>query len=211
MHVVWRTCHPAEGMHPVSPAAARWLASVLVLFGLVACSTTVIEVEPATDEADGADAEVVLGNPGTLVPPTVPGDRAPELLAIDPLIAFMDACVGDAGFVGPCHCAADRMEGSLTALDLEVLEDRMTGELEFSPELAGALVGCRDAAAPPAWSDAQRQTYLDACADGSDRMRSLCACSLARAEEVVPARRLADFLASSEVRPDVVDFINLCL
>ena len=195
----------------MSRSVARWLASVLVLFGIAACSTTVIEVEPVTDDADADGTEVVLGNPGTLVPPTVPADRVPALLAIDPLIAFMDACVADAGLVGPCHCAADRMEGSLTALDLEVLEDRMTGALEFSPELAGALVDCREAAAPPAWSDAQRQTYLDACAGGSDRMRSLCACSLARAEEVVPAHRLGDFLASNEARPSVVDFINLCL
>lgn len=190
--------------------AARWVASTLVLLGIAACSATVIEVEPTGDQGL-TDADGSLGNPGTLVPPTVPGTSAPGLLAIEPLTAFMDACVADVGLVGPCHCAADRMEGSLTALDLEVFEDRMSGALEFSSELAGALVDCREAAPPPAWSDAQQQTYLDACSAGSDRLRSLCACSLARAQEVVPAHRLNDFLASNEIQPGIVDFINECV
>ena len=190
--------------------AARWVASTLVLLGIAACSATVIEVEPTGDQGL-TDADGSPGNPGTLVPPTVPGTSAPGLLAIEPLTAFMDACVADAGLVGPCHCAADRMEGSLTALDLEVFEDRMSGALEFSPELAGALVDCREAVPPPAWSDAQQQTYLDACSAGSDRLRSLCACSLARAQEVVPAHRLNDFLASNEIQPGIVDFINECV
>ena len=177
---------------------------------MLACSATVIEVEPTGDQ-HVTDADGSLGNPGTLAPPTVPGTGAPGLLAIEPLVAFMDACVADAGLVGPCHCAADRMEGSLTAIDLEVFEDRMSGALEFSPELAAALVDCREAAPPPAWSAARQQTYLDACSAGSDRLRSLCACSLARAQEVVPAHRLNDFLASNEAQPGIVDFMNLCL
>lgn len=177
---------------------------------MLACSATVIEVEP-TGGQGVTDADGSLGNPGTLAPPTVPGTTAPGLLAIEPLVAFMDACAADAGLVGPCHCAADRMEGSLTAIDLEVFEDRMSGALEFSPELAAALVDCREAAPPPAWSTARQQMYLDACSAGSDRLRSLCACSLARAQEVVPAHRLDDFLASNEVQPGIVDFINLCV
>ncbi|WP_419854316.1 hypothetical protein [Candidatus Poriferisodalis sp.] len=187
------------------------MAALLASAGMFACSATVVEVEPATTGSGPAGADAGLGNPGTLAPPTVPGTGAPGLLAIEPLIAFMDACVADAGLVGPCHCAADRIEGSLTVIDLEVFEDRMSGALEFSPELAGALVDCREAGPPPEWSDAQRQTYLDACSAGSDRMRSLCACSLARAQEVVPAHRLNDFLASNEIQPGIVDFLNLCL
>ncbi len=195
-------------MRPHLKRGACLVAALLASAGMLACSATVIEVEPATGDAD---ADVLLGNPGTLVPPTVTVDGAPGLLAIEPLIAFMDACVADAGLVGPCHCAADRMEGSLTDIDLEVFEDRMSGALEFSPELAGALVDCREAGPPPGWSDAQRQTYLDACSAGSDRLRSLCACSLARAQDVIPAHRLNEFLASNEIQPGIVDFLNLCL
>lgn len=186
------------------------VAAVLASAGMLACSATVIEVEP-TGAQGVTDADGSLGNPGTLAPPTVTGTAAAGLLAIEPLAAFMDACVAEAGLVGPCRCAADRMEGSLTAIDLEVLEDRMSGALEFSPELAAVLVDCREAAPPPEWSHAQRQTYLDACSAGSDRLRSLCACSLARAQDVVPAHRLNDFLASNEVQPGIVDFINLCV
>jgi hypothetical protein len=198
-------------MRPLCRRGGRLLAVLLASAGMFACSATVIEVEPAAPGAGQSDEGAGLGNPGTLAPPTVPGTGAPGLLAIEPLVAFMDACVADAGLVGPCHCAADRMEASLTAIDLEVFEDRMSGALEFSPELAAALVDCREAALPPEWSDAQRQTYLDACSAGSDRLRSLCACSLARAQEVVPAHRLNDFLASNEIQPGIVDFMNLCL
>ncbi len=198
-------------MRPHLRRGIRLLAALLVSAGMFACSTTVVEVEPATTGSGATDADAGFDNPGTLVRPTVPGTGAPGLLAIEPLIAFMDACVADAGLVGPCHCAADRIEGSLTVIDLEVFEDRMSGALEFSPELARALVDCREAGPPPGWSDAQRQTYLDACSAGSDRMRSVCACSLARAQEVIPAHRLNDFLASNEVQPGTVDFLNLCL
>ncbi len=208
MRAGWRTSRLAESMRPHLRRGACLVAALLASAGVLACSATVIEVAPPTGETD---ADVLLGNPGTLVPPTVTVDGAPALLAIEPLIAFMDACVGDAGLIGPCHCAAGRIEGSLTVIDLEVFEDRMSGALEFSPELAGALVDCREAPPPPGWSDAQRQTYLDACSAGSDRMRSLCACSLARAQEVIPAHRLNDFLVSNEVQPGFVDFLNLCL
>lgn len=188
----------------------HWAASVLILLGVAACTATVVEVEPATSVAGASGAGVPLGNPGTLAPPTQPAAGS-ELLAIEPLTAFMDACVTDAGLIGPCHCAAGRMERSLTAIDLVVFEDRMTGTLEFSPELASVLVDCRDAAPPGAWSPAQQQRYLDECSAGSDRLKSACACSLARASDVVPAHRLGDFLASTEVQPDIVDFINLCI
>lgn len=182
-----------------------------VLAGVAACSATVVEVEPAAEGAGATGTEMPLGNPGTLAPPTQPAVSGSGLLAIEPLTAFMDACVADAGLVGPCHCAAARMEGSLTAIDLVVFEDRMTGALEFSPELASALVDCRDAAPPPAWSQARQQLYLDECSAGEDRLKSLCACSLARAQDVVPAHRLGEFLASTEVQPDIVDFINECV
>ncbi len=211
MRAGWRTSRLPDTMRPHLRRGVRLLAALLASAGMFACSATVIDVEPATTGSGPTDANAGFDNPGTLVRPTVPGTGAPGLLAIEPLIAFMDACVADAGLVGPCHCAADRIEGSLTVIDLEVFEDRMSGALEFSPELAGALVDCREVAPLPGWSDAQRQTYLDACSAGSDRMRSLCACSLARAQEVVPAHRLNDFLASNEVQPGIVDFLNLCL
>ena len=211
MRAGWRIFHPPEAWRPQLLRGARWVAAVLVLAGVVACSTTVIEVAPATTRNGATDADLPLGNPGTLAPPTDPGDGAPGLLGIEPLIAFMDACVADAGLVGPCHCAADRMEGNLTAIDLEVFEDRMSGALEFSPDLASALVDCREAGPPAQWTDAQQQAYLNECSAGSDRLRSLCACSLARAQDVVPAHRLGHFMASTEVQPDIVDFINLCL
>ena len=210
MHAGWRTSRLPDTLRPLLERGARLFAAVLASAGMLACSATVIEVEP-TGAQDSTDADGSPGNPGTLAPPTVPGTGAPGLLAIEPLAAFMDACVADAGLVGPCHCAADRMEGSLTAIDLEVFEDRMSGALELSPELAAVLVDCREAAPPPAWSNAQQQAYLDACSAGSDRLRSLCACSLARAQEVVSAHRLNEFLASNEVQPGIVDFINLCL
>lgn len=211
MPVGWHICRPAERPEPRLPRVGRLILAAMVLVGLTACTTTVIDVAPATSQPGVIDSGVPLGNPGTLVPPSQPGLDAPQLLAIEPLIAFMDACIADEGLVGPCHCAADRIEPNLTPLDLEVLEDRMSGTLEFSPELAGALVDCREAAAPAGWSDSQQKAYLDACSAGSDRLGSLCACSLARAQDVVPAHRLGDFLASNEVRPDTVDFINLCL
>ena len=210
----WRTSRLPEPRRPLFARGERLVAVVLALAGIVACSTTVIEVEPAIGDQGAAGSEEPLGNPGTLAPPIVPGTGdtgEPGLLGVELLIAFMDACVADAGLVGPCHCAADRIEGGLTSVDLEVFEDRMEGGLEFSPELAAALVDCREAGPPPDWSDAQQQTYLDACSAGSDRLRGLCACSLARAQDVVPAHRLTEFLASNDVRPDVVDFINLCL
>ncbi len=184
---------------------------MLALAGIAACSATVIEVEPAAGGQGAAGSQVPLGNPGTLAAPGTGGTGEAGLLGVEPLIAFMDACVADAGLVGPCHCAADRIEGGLTSVDLEVFEDRMEGGLEFSPELAAALVDCRTAGPPPGWSDAQQQTYLDACSADSDRLRGLCACSLARAQDVVSAHRLTEFLASNDVRPAVVDFINLCL
>lgn len=211
----WPTCRSAtETARPHWPAlgsVARWVASVLVLLGVAACTATVVEVGPAADADGVTGTDEPLGNPGTLAPPTQPADGGSGLLAIEPLAAFMDACVAGSGLVGPCHCAAGRMEANLTEIDLVVLEDRMTGALEFSPELASVLVECRDAAPPPAWSGAQQQQYLDACSAGSDRLKSLCACSLARAQEVVPAHRLDEFLASTEVQPGIVDFINLCV
>ena len=212
----WPTCRSAtEHARPYRPAlgsVARWVASVLVLLGIAACTATVVEVEPAVDADGVTGTDVPQGNPGTLAPPTQPAaGGGPGRLGIEPLTAFMDACVADSGLVGPCHCAAGRMEANLTEIDLVVLEDRMSGALEFSPELASVLVECRDAAPPPAWSGVQQQQYLDACSAGSDRLKSLCACSLARAQEVVPAHRLDDFLASTEVQPDIVDFINLCV
>ena len=211
MRVGWRTSRLPETGQLLLRRGARLAAALLASAGMLACSVTVVDVAPATPGSGPTAADAGFDNPGTLVRPTVPGTGPPALLAIEPLAAFMDACVADAGLVGPCHCAADRIEGSLTVIDLEVFEDRMSGALEFSPELAGALVDCREAGPPPAWSDAQQHTYLDACSAGSDRLRSLCACSLARAQEVVPAHRLDDFLASNEVQPGIVDFINLCV
>lgn len=191
---------------------ARWTAAALLLLAGTACSVNVVEVRPTSADDSAGNTDVPFGNPGTLVPPSVVQSEAEsDVLAIEPLVAFMDACVANAGLVGPCHCAAGRIERSFSVVDLKIFEDRMTGTLEFSPEVAGSLVDCRDAQPPPPWSQAVREAYLDECAVGSDRLRSLCACSLARAQDVVPAHRLADFFNASEVQPDLVDFINLCL
>ncbi len=191
--------------------AARAVAVMLATAAMLACSATITDVTPANDRQGVAPSDAGLSNPATLVPPTTSGADAPPLMAIEPLVAFMDACVAGADLVGPCHCAARRMEGGLAVADLEVLEDRMSGALEFPPELATALVDCREAAPPPAWPDARQQQYLNACSAGSDRLKSLCACSLARAQQVVPAHRLGDYLASNEVQPAIAEFINQCI
>ena len=211
----WRICRPPKGFRRigarVSNAGARWAAVLLLATGSLACSLKVAEVQPELTGDATVDSDVPLGNPGTLVPPTPSGVDEPEVLAIEPLIAFMDACVADAGLIGPCHCAAGRIEQGFDIVDLEIFEDRMSGALEFSPEIAASLVDCRDADPPPEWPQQLREAYLAECTTGSDRLRDLCACSLARAQDVVPAHRLVDFLESNEVVPDVVDFINLCL
>ncbi len=184
---------------------------LLLATGSLACSPNVAEVQPALTGDAAVDSDVPLGNPGTLVPPTVSGVDGPELLAIEPLIAFMDACISDAGLIGPCHCAAGRIEQGFDIIDLEIFEDRMSGALEFSPEIASSLVDCREADPLPPWPQQLREAYLAECTANSDRLRDLCVCSFARAQDVVPAHRLGDFLESNEVRPDLVDFINLCL
>ena len=211
----WRICRPLEGVRRIgaraSGASARLAAVLLLATGSLACSPNVAEVRPELTGDATVDADVPLGNPGTLVPPTVSGVYGPEVLAIEPLVAFMDACVANAGLIGPCHCAGGRIERGFDLVDLEIFEDRMLGALEFSPEIAASLVDCREADPPPPWPQQLREAYLAECTVNSDRLRDLCACSLARAQDVVPAHRLGDFLGSNEVRPDLVDFIDLCL
>ena len=216
MLVGWRTCRPPEGARrlgaPSWAAVVRWAAVLLLATASLACSSNVAEVQPRPTTGDATvDTDVPPGNPGTLVPRPATGVNEPEVLAIEPLIAFLDACVADAGLIGPCHCAAGRIERGFDTIDLEIFEDRMSGALEFAPEIASSLVDCREADPAPAWPQQLREAYLADCAQGSDRLRSLCACSLARAQEVVPVHRLGEFLDSNEVRPDLVDFINLCL
>ena len=78
-------------MRPLFERGARLVAALLASAGMFACSAIVIDVEPATTGSGPTDADAGFANPGTLARPTVPGTGAPGLLAIEPLIAFMDA------------------------------------------------------------------------------------------------------------------------
>ncbi len=218
---VWPAVAVREIACAVFSRSANLVAAMAAIASLLACSASVIEVDSTTGVpnetgsqgalVESATGDSELDDAGTPDSPMASSGDATQLLGIELLIAFMDACTAEADLVGPCHCAASRLEGSFTAIDLKVLEDRMSGALEFPPELATALVDCREASAPPPWPEDQQFAYLDACSEGSDRLGSLCACSLARAQEVVPAHRLSDFLASNEVQPDIVDFVNPCI
>lgn len=159
-------------------------------------------------------ASVPLGNPGTLVPPTtVPDDTGQTVvdLPIGHIVAFLNACAADSGLVGPCHCAASRLSDSFTIEDIDIFEDRITGRLEYPPQVAAALASCQNAPAPTEWGDATRQYYMRACTKGSALLEDPCTCSVARAQDVIPADRLDEFIATPEVRPDFTDLINLCL
>ncbi len=171
--------------------------------------------------ADGADSNgagtttsIFLGNPGTLVPPTTeppPNANADNLLPIETVVAFLDACVADSGLVGPCHCAAKRLDASFTPEDIQVFEDRITGQLEYPPQVAVDLVTCRQEPPPPPWDETMRQNYVRECAKGSELLVELCKCSLGRAQDIVPAGRLGEYLVAIDARPDFADLINLCL
>ncbi len=183
-------------------------ALVAVLLGCSAADSA------ATDTNGDSNSTVVLGNPGTLVPPTTQpstDEQAENLLPIETIVAFLDACVADSGLVGPCHCAADRLEGSFTPQDIEIFEDRITGQLEYPPQVASDLVSCQNASPPAAWDETMRRSYVAECAKGADQLTDLCMCSLMRAQDVIPGDRLAEYLASVEARPDFADLINRCV
>lgn len=138
--------------------------------------------------------------------------EAPQfLLPVSPLVAFLDACVVNAGLAGPCHCAGSRLQDSFSENDLIIFEDRLTGRNEFSPEVAAALVDCRDAPAPPAWSNNTVQLYVLGCTEGSSRLEELCRCSVSRAYDVIPEARVRDYLEANDTQPSLVDLINTCI
>lgn len=184
---------------------AGW-AVVVVVAVLMACAGPASRNSPTAGE-DGS----VTGNPATLVPPITTTEAPQFRLPVEPLVAFLDGCIIENGLVGPCHCAGERLERDFDRTEMVIFEDRLSGRNEFAPEIAGSLVECRDAAPPAAWSGASIDVYIDACTKGSDRLADLCRCSTGRAQNVIPEDRLADFLASEEVQPNLVDLINTCL
>ena len=151
------------------------------------------------------------GNPGTLVAPTTTTEAPLFRLGIDATVAFLDACVADDSLTGPCHCASGRLESGFSDGDLVVFEDRLTGLNDFSPEVAAALVDCRDATAPAEWSTTSAQRYVAGCTKGEGRLEDLCRCSVNRAQDVIPEARIGEFLESPTVQPNLVDFINTCI
>ncbi|MDG2112943.1 MAG: hypothetical protein P8N02_10060 [Actinomycetota bacterium] len=186
---------------------------VVVAIVAVACSGGDDGAAPGTASSSEAGADIPdnTGNPGTLVAPTTTTEAPEFLLPIAPTVAFLDACIADAGLVGPCHCASERLGNSFTQGDLVVFEDRLGGRNEFSPEVAAALVDCRDAGPPAAWSAETIDTYVARCSKGSPRLTDLCRCSVSRAQDVIPEIRLSDYLASDDVEPNLVDLINICI
>jgi hypothetical protein len=155
--------------------------------------------------------QVPLGNPGTVVAPTSTTEPAELSLSVETVVALLAACSPGDELVGPCRCALGRMEGNLDDGDIVVFEDRFSGRNEFSPELAAALVDCAGAPAPQAWSAASRNTFVTQCMKGSDRLRDLCTCASARAEQVIPEVRIRAYSESKGVAPDFVDLINDCI
>ncbi|HCB34984.1 MAG TPA: hypothetical protein DEP66_03085 [Acidimicrobiaceae bacterium] len=184
-------------------------AAVAVMLIAVAAACTPVG-DASTD--DSTATTELPANPGTLFPPTTePPVVVPVLLPIGHVVAFLDACIDDDDLVGPCHCAARRLQAGFDADDIEVFEDRMSGGLEYPPQVAAALVDCREDVAVPRWSTATRESYVEACAKGSELLVEPCTCSLTRAEEVIPADRLDEYAETPAVRPDFADLVNLCL
>lgn len=162
----------------------------------------------ATGDATGTTA---ASNPAIAAPPSTtprPGDQP---LGVEVVVAFLDGCVRTASAAGPCHCAIERLEAGFTMDDLTVFEDRMTGNLEYPPQVAGALVDCREDVEPRRWSEPARSRYVEACTKGSDRLGDLCSCSVARAQDVLPERHIEAFIERSEVRPGFAELIRGCL
>lgn len=192
-------------------AAQAALALALAAVALIS-GCAIGERSSVTPEANDANTDPApASNPAIVPPPSTtprPGDMP---LTIEAVVAFLDGCARTAESVSRCHCAIERLEAGFTMDDLEVFEDRMTGGLEYAPQVAGALVDCREDTAPRRWSDAARSRYVEACTKGSDRLGDLCACSASRAQDVVPERHLDSFISSAAVRPGFAELIGTCL
>lgn len=192
----------------------RLLLVVVMTILATACSSGDGDGEADSGEPTASPASTLLanpGNPGTLVAPTTTTEAPEYALAIEPTVGFLDACIVDAGLLGPCHCAAERLQTSFSSGELVVFEDRLTGRNEFSPEVAAVLVDCREAPAPPAWERPTVDRYVAACTKGSERLEELCRCSARRAQDVVPEGRVDEYLATNDVTPSLVDLINTCI
>ena len=185
-------------------ASRHFLRFVAVLALTSACSSEGSQARYAND------SDVSFGNPGTLAPETT-GVSGEYLLDIGTTIAFLDACISDSGLVGPCHCASELLVYDVDANDIAGLEDRISAFNEFPPELAGLLVQCRGEERPPVWSAATKEIYVAACTQGSNRLLDLCRCAAFRAADVIPEDRVPEFLTATDLRPNMVDFINTCL
>jgi len=185
-------------------ASQHFLGFVVVLALTSACSSEVSQARYPND------SDASFDNPGTLATETT-STSGEYLLDIGTTIAFLDACISDSGLVGPCHCASELLVYDVDASDIAGLEDRISAFNEFPPELAGLLVQCRGEERPPAWSAATKEMYVAACIQGSNRLLDLCRCAAFRAADVIPEDRLPEFLAATDLRPNMVDFINTCL
>ena len=185
-------------------ASQHFLRFVVVLALTSACSSEGSQARYAND------SDVSFGNPGTLAAETT-GVSGEYLLDIGTTIAFLDACISDSGLVGPCHCASELLVYDVDASDIAGLEDRISAFNEFPPELAGLLVQCRGEERPPVWSAATKEIYVAACTQGSHRLLDLCRCAAFRAADVIPEDRVPEFLTATDLRPNMVDFINTCL
>jgi len=185
-------------------ASQHFLRFVVVVALTSACSSEVGQAR----YPNNSDAS--FDNPGTLASDTT-SISGEYLLDISTTIAFLDACISDSGLVGPCHCASELLVHDVDASDIAGLEDRISAFNEFPPELAGLLVQCRGEERPPVWSAATKEIYVAACTQGSNRLVDLCRCAASRAADVIPQDRLPEFLAATDLRPNMVDFINTCL
>lgn len=189
----------------------NWSRAIQVFARIAIAMTLLSGCSPTTTEVEYSDSsDTAFGNPGTLA--TQATDVKSEyLLDIGVIVAFLDACISDSGLVGPCHCASELLIYDVDVSDIAGLEDRISAFNDFPPELAGILAECRGKERPPLWSAATKKTYVNACTKGSSRLEDLCRCSAFRAADVIPEDRLAEFLATTDLRPNMVDLINTCL
>ena len=185
------------------------VVAVAILAG--ACSST--EGSGASDNAGESTAttEIELGNPGTLVAPTSTTEVRRFSLSIETAVAFLDSCAVDSSLVGGCHCALGRLGNNLDDNGLRVFEDRFAGRNEFGPEVAAALIDCGDAPRPAEWSTESVELFVTECIKGSERLRDICTCSTARAQDVIPQARISEYVESNLVAPGFVQLINLCI
>lgn len=185
------------------------VVAVALLAG--ACSSTEDSGAPDSGGESTATTEIELGNPGTLVAPTSTTAVGRYSLSIETAVAFLDSCAADSSLVGGCHCALGRLDQNLDDNGLRVFEDRFAGRNEFGPEVAAALADCEGAPRPAGWSAESIDLFVTECIKGSERLRDICTCSTARAQDIIPQARISEYAESNQVVPGFVQLINLCI